>query len=30
LKLKKWQRSLEQSVNEVRPKARFQVDEEKT
>ncbi len=30
LKLKKWQRSLEQSVNEVQPKARFQVDEEKT
>jgi type II secretory pathway predicted ATPase ExeA len=30
LKLKKWQRSLEQSVNEVRPKARFQVDEENT
>jgi hypothetical protein len=30
LKLKKWQRSLEESVNEVRPKARFQVDEENT
>jgi general secretion pathway protein A len=30
LKLKKWQRSLEQSVNEVRPKARFQLDEDKS
>ncbi|HLW88276.1 MAG TPA: AAA family ATPase [Terriglobales bacterium] len=29
LKLKKWQRSLEDSVGEARPKPRFQVDEEK-